>query len=77
MRGSPYVNSYNNEKPLNQYFYRIQRLTMGLVTLAMQHIPLSYAEPEEFTEEELASFKKSVEDSHKRFGMEAPKWKTA
>ncbi len=58
-------------------FIEYKRLTMGLVTLAMQHIPLSYAEPEEFTEEELASFKKSVEDSHKRFGMEAPKWKTA
>ena len=50
---------------------------MVVVTLAMQQIPLSYVEPEEFTEEELASFKKSVEDSHKRFGMEAPKWKTA
>lgn len=26
---TPYVNSYNNEKPLNQYFYRIQKANNG------------------------------------------------
>jgi len=58
-------------------FLEYKRLTMGVATLGAQYLPLSYDEAEEFSEEELASFKKSVEDNHNRLGMEPPEWKTA
>ncbi|MFJ5509495.1 hypothetical protein [Pectobacterium jejuense] len=58
-------------------FIEYKKLTMALATLGTQFLPLEYEEAEEFSDEELAAFKKSVEDSHKRLGMEPPAWKTA
>lgn len=58
-------------------FIEYKKLTMGVATLGAQFIPLEHEEAEEFSDEELAAFKKSVEDSHKRLGMEPPTWKTA
>ncbi|MCU1789585.1 hypothetical protein CUU54_12075 [Pectobacterium polaris] len=58
-------------------FIEYKKLTMALATLGTQFLPLEYEEAEEFSDEELAAFKKSVEDSHKRLGMEPPTWKTA
>ncbi|AVT57369.1 MULTISPECIES: hypothetical protein [Pectobacterium] len=58
-------------------FIEYKKLTMALATLGTQFLPLEYEEAEEFSDEELAAFKKSVEDSHKRLGMEPPVWKTA
>ena len=58
-------------------FIEYKKLIMALATLGTQFLPLEYEEAEEFSDEELAAFKKSVEDSHKRLGMEPPAWKTA
>ncbi|MEQ9890361.1 hypothetical protein [Pectobacterium aroidearum] len=58
-------------------FIEYKKLTMGVATLGAQFLPLEYEEAEEFNDEELAAFKKSVEDNHKRLGMEPPAWKTA
>ncbi|ENX5637754.1 hypothetical protein ACFQI0_001740 [Salmonella enterica] len=54
-----------------------KRLTMGVATLGAQYLPLSYEDPEEFSVDELAAFRKSVDDNHIRLGMEPPEWKTA
>ncbi|KHN55387.1 hypothetical protein [Pectobacterium fontis] len=56
-------------------FIEYKKLTMGVATLGAQFLPLEYDESEAFSDQELAAFKTSIEDSHKRLGMEPPTWK--
>ncbi|MDC9582472.1 hypothetical protein PSI15_13010 [Xenorhabdus sp. PR6a] len=58
-------------------FIEYRRLTLDIAMLVKQYEDVEYCDDEiEFSKEDTELFKKSIENSHMRFGLEPSKWKS-